>query len=70
MATTLNITTTLKAFLAKTSGRKWQMLGHCDKSDGTTKVQCWYDVDNDIIYADPTFNVAATQNPDTGVTKE
>jgi hypothetical protein len=62
MATTINITTVLKAFLAKTPNRPYQMVGHFNKTDGTP-VQVWYDPVSDVLYADPTFNTADTQNP-------
>lgn len=67
MATTINIATTLKAFLSK-APRQWEMVGHCKKTDGTP-CQVWYDKEADVLYCDPTFNTASTQNPDTGVTK-
>lgn len=63
MTTTLNTTTVLKAFLGK-EHRSWQMVGHCIKTDGTP-VQVWYDPVADVLYADATFGVAATQNPTT-----
>lgn len=61
MATTINTSTVLKAFLSK-EHRAWQMVGHYNKSDGTP-CQVWYDPVSDVLYADASFGVAADQNP-------